>query len=166
MLSPTSTWLHLVAFTDPTNPRCSHFLFNPWGYTRGHPWHTRCMCHFFGGTTRLLVEVENWGEWKVWCHKARFGDEVSVKHVPWTPKHHQTPTLAPQLVLSPSLSSWLQFLADLLWHSLSWNPFFPCCPSLHHQKPWCITAKKPLKLMKSSTLNPFATKELVECCQC
>lgn len=106
--------------------------------------------------------------------QSKIGDEASVKHVPWTPKHHQTPTLAPQLVLSPSLSSWLQFLADLLWHSLSWNPFFPCCPSLHHQKPWCIFkstrkkyySKKPLKLMKSSTLNPFATKELVECCQC
>ena len=116
----------------------------------------------------------SWKWWKVWWiimddydDSAKIGDETSGKH-------EQNPntswTLAPQPVLSPSLSSGLRFLVDRLWHSPSWNPFFPCCPSLHHQKPWCILnhqrSSQLLKLLKSPTLNPIATKELVECCPC
>ena len=86
--SPTSTWWDWLPSPSPTNPRCSHFLFNPWGYTRGHPWHTRCMCHFFGGTTRLLDE-NLWMEGLM--SQSNVGDETSVKHVPWTPKHKLTP---------------------------------------------------------------------------
>lgn len=109
--------------------------------------------------TSLVEPPVSWMKtcgWKVWCHKATL-----VMRLLWSMCREHPNTswpLAPQLVLSPSLSSWLQFLADLLWHSPSWNPFCPCRPSLHHQKPWCILKSARKKYYSKEN---FKTHEVV-----